>query len=219
MSITRSAHFRHAPRLSCDQELLNLRRGRPIGPCGAGAQQASGSRRRTTGGGMSVVLDAIKQRRRRFQRVVRWPCWPLLTQPGPVIGYVLSIDAAYLALAGWEVARTSPRARDMVLFATLMACGALCVEATRRLGQPAGVSRDLLSAWWLPVALLLPPGYAIAAPAILGGVLYLRIPRTPVYRRVFSSAALGLAGAVTSMLYQSLPTDRGGVLRPHQVVV
>src|SRR5215469_9851184 len=153
---------------------------------------------------MSVVLDAIKQRRRRFQRVVRWPCWPLLTLPIPVIGYVLSIVAAYLALAGWELARTSPRARDLVLFATLMACGALCVEATRRLGQPAGVSRDLLSAWWLPVALLLPPVYALAAPAILGLLLYLRVGRTPVYRRVFSSAALGLAGACASILFRSL---------------
>src|SRR5215469_12529945 len=218
MSITRSAHFRHAPRLSCDQELLNLRRGRPIGPCGAGAQQASGSRRRTTGGGMSVVLDAIKQRHRRFQRVVRWPCWPLLTQPGPVIGYVLSIDAAYLALAGWEVARTSPRARDLVLFATLMACGALCVEATRRLGQPAGVSRDLLSAWWLPVALLLAPAYAMVAPASLGVVMFLRIRRTPAYRRVFSFAALGLAGVAASVLYRSITPAGAWFLRPHQVL-
>ena len=35
---------------------------------------------------------------------------------------------------------------------------------TRRLGQPTGVSRDLLSAWWLPVALLLPPLYALTRP-------------------------------------------------------
>lgn len=167
---------------------------------------------------MSVVLDAIRQRHRRFQRVVRWPCWPLLTLPMPVIGYVLSIVAAYLALAGWEVARTSPRARDMVLFATLMACGALCVEATRRLGQPAGVSRDLLSAWWLPVALLLPPAYAMVAPAILGVVVFLRIRRTPAYRRVFSFAALGLAGVAASVLYRWITPAGSWFLRPHEVL-
>src|SRR5215469_12503564 len=169
---------------------------------------------------MSAVQDAIRQRQQGFRRLIGWPwCWPLLAMPLPVIVYVLSVVAVDSALVGWELARLNPRPADVALFATLMACGALCVEATRRLGQPSGVSRDLLSAWWLPVALLLPPPYALLAPAILGVVLYLRIRRTPVYRRVFSSAALGLAGAVTSMLYQSLAPDRGGVLRPHQVVV
>jgi diguanylate cyclase (GGDEF)-like protein len=168
---------------------------------------------------MSAVQGAIRQRQRGFRRLIRWPwCWPLLAMPLPVIVYVLSVVAADLAMAGWELAQFCPQADDVALFATLMACGALCVEATRRLGQPSGVSRDLLSAWWLPVALLLPSPYAMLAPAILGVVLCLRIRRTPVYRRVFSSAALGLAGAVTSMMYQSLSPDRGGILRPHQVV-
>ena len=74
-----------------------------------------------------------------------------------------------------------------------MAAAMSVVEATRRLGQPSGVSRDLLSAWWLPVALLLPPLYALLAPCVIGATLYLRVRRTPIYRRVFSSAALGLA--------------------------
>jgi diguanylate cyclase (GGDEF)-like protein len=169
---------------------------------------------------MSAVQDAIRQRQRGFQRLVRWPwSWPLLAMPLPVIVYVLSVVAVDSALVGWELARLRARPADVALFATLMACGALCVEATRRLGQPSGVSRDLLSAWWLPVALLLPPPYAMLAPAILGVVLYLRIRRTPVYRRVFSSAALGLAGAVTSLLYQWLAHGRSGALSPHQVAV
>ncbi len=77
-----------------------------------------------------------------------------------------------------------------------MCCGAVCVEASGRLGQPTGVWRDLLSAWWLPVALLLPPLYALAAPAVLGLLSYVRVRRGSVYRRVFSSAALGLSGAL-----------------------
>jgi hypothetical protein len=63
------------------------------------------------------------------------------------------------------------------------------------------VSRDLLSAWWLPIALLLPPLYALLAPFAVGAVLYARARRIPVYRRVFSSAALGLAGAATSATF------------------
>ncbi len=154
---------------------------------------------------MSAVQDVIRERQRGIRRFVRWPWyWPLLTLPMPLLGYVLSVLLAYLALAGWELGRTPLRAGDILLFGALMACGAVCIEATRRLGQPAGVSRDLLSAWWLLVALLLPPFYALAAPAILGVLLFVRVGRTPVYRRVFSSAALGLAGACTSILFRWL---------------
>ena len=92
----------------------------------------------------------------------------------------------------------------MTLFGALMCCGAVCVEATRRLGQPIGVWRDLLSAWWLPVALLLPPLFALVAPAVLGLLGYLRVRPGSVYRRLFSGAALGLAGACTSVLFRLL---------------
>lgn len=155
---------------------------------------------------MSAIQESVKRRQQRVvSRVVRWPWrWVLLTTPVPLIGYILSVQAAYAGLAGWEFARTPLRGQDVLLFAALMLCGALCVEATRRLGQPAGVSRDLLSAWWLPVALLLPPAYALAAPAVLGLLLFLRVRRGPVYRRVFSSAALGLAGAFASILFRWL---------------
>jgi ATP-binding cassette ChvD family protein len=154
---------------------------------------------------MSAVQGAIRQRQRGFRRLVRWPWYmPLLTMPLPLIGYVLSVPAVYLALFAWEVRQTPLNAADLMLFAALLCCGAVCIEATRRLGQPAGVSRDLLSAWWLPVALLLPPAYALAAPAVLGLLLYYRVHHGPVYRRLFSSAALGLAGACASILFRAL---------------
>jgi hypothetical protein len=94
--------------------------------------------------------------------------------------------------------------RRLLLFCALLAAAVICIEAMRRLGQPSAVSRDLLSAWWLPIALLLlPPLYALLAPFAVGGVLYARARRIPVYRRVFSSAALGLAGAATSATWPS----------------
>ncbi|MDP4501532.1 GGDEF domain-containing protein [Nonomuraea turcica] len=77
----------------------------------------------------------------------------------------------------------------------------VCIEATRRLGMPAGVSRDLLSAWWLPVALLLPPVYALFAPIVLQVLLQLRVRATVLHRRVFTSAAIGLAGCSASVLF------------------
>ena len=91
-----------------------------------------------------------------------------------------AVLACYLAFTAWEATRTPLTSGELALFAALMCCGAICVEATRRLGQPTGVWRDLLSAWWIPVALLLPPLYALAAPAVLGLLSYIRVPPAAV---------------------------------------
>ena len=155
---------------------------------------------------MSAVQDPARQRQRdprgRFSWWL-WPC-PLLSEPTPLVCYVTGVLGCYLALTGWEAAATPLTEGDLMLFAALMVCGAVCVEATRRLGprQPTGVWRDLLSAWWLPVALLLPPLYALVAPAALGLLSHLRVRRGAVYRRAFGSAALGLAGACASALFR-----------------
>ncbi len=141
-------------------------------------------------------------RERALQRLFRWPRhWPLLQMPTSLIVYVLTIIASDLALIGWELADTMIHVGDLLLFGSLLAAAVTCIEALRRLGQPTGVSRDLLSAWWLPIALLLPPLYALLAPIVIGAVLYLRARRMQLYRRVFSAAALGLAGAATSATF------------------
>ena len=164
-----------------------------------------------------------------------WPLQcPLFDEPVPLIAYVTGVLGMYLAFAGMEVTRTPITTGDVTLFAAFMCCGAVCVEATRRLGQPTGVWRDLLSAWWLPVALLLPPLYALLAPAVLGLLIYVRVHRGAVSRRVFSSAALGLAGAFASAVFRlfttvapegsgavllSYPGPNAWLLHPSQAVV
>jgi len=127
--------------------------------------------------------------------------------PMSLIVYVLAVIACDLVLIGWELAGTPVRADNLALFAALLAAAVICIEAIRRLGHPSGVSRDLLSAWWLPIALLLPPVYALLAPCVIGLMLYLRARRIPVYRRVFSSAALGLAGAAASAMFHLAVPD------------
>ena len=152
---------------------------------------------------MSAVQDERRQRQQEVGGPLgsRWHC-RLFDEEFPLIGYVLSVLACYLAFTGLEVEQTPVTSGDVTLFAALMGCGAICVEATRRLGQLSGVWRDLLSAWWLPVALLLPPIYALAAPAVLGLLSCVRVRRGVVYRQVFSIAALGLAGACASALFR-----------------
>jgi len=177
---------------------------------------------------MSAVQEAIGQREQALRRLFRWPwAWPLLAMPMSLIVYVLVVLACDLALTGLELAATPLRTGDLLLFGALLAAAVVCIEAMRRLGQPSGVSRDLLSAWWLPIALLLPPLYALLAPFAVGAVLYARARRIPVYRRVFSSAALGLAGAATSAtfhlvmpnaVFATLTASRAWLTRPSVVL-
>ncbi|MDX3111536.1 GGDEF domain-containing protein [Nonomuraea angiospora] len=133
--------------------------------------------------------------------------WPLLGQRRPLVIYLCAIVALDLAAIMVFAVTTVFQWWDLVTFGALMACGAVCIEASRRLGMPAGVSRDLLSAWWLPVALLLPPLYAIFAPIVLQILLQVRVRATVLYRRVFSAAAIGLAGCAASVAFHWMIED------------
>ncbi|TMR01873.1 GGDEF domain-containing protein, partial [Nonomuraea turkmeniaca] len=127
--------------------------------------------------------------------------WPLLGQRRALVIYLCAIVALDLVAVVLFASATEIRWPDVGTFAALMMCGAVCIEATRRLGMPAGVSRDLLSAWWLPVALLLPPVYALFAPIVLQVLLQVRVRAAVLHRRVFSAAAIGLAGCTASVLF------------------
>src|SRR4051812_36666517 len=144
--------------------------------------------------------------------------WPLLGQRRPLLYYLSGIVILNLAATVFFTTSTELRWPQLLTFAALMGCGAVCIEATRRLGMPAGVSRDLLSAWWLPVALLLPPVYAVLAPIPLQILLQLRVRATVLYRRVFSAAAIGLAaGAASGVFHRWVPHPAdlyGGSGRP-----
>jgi diguanylate cyclase (GGDEF)-like protein len=125
---------------------------------------------------MSAVQDTARQRRQGDRSGISgpWPLQcPLFDEPVQLIAYVTGVLGCYLAFVGMEVVLTPITTGDVTLFSAFMCCGALCVEATRRLGQPTGV--------W-------------------------RVRRGAVYRRVFSSAALGLAGAFASALFRLFAT-------------
>ncbi|MEV5574011.1 GGDEF domain-containing protein [Spirillospora sp. NPDC052269] len=125
-------------------------------------------------------------------------------RPSLLAVYVPAVVLLHLALTAAGLWRTSYRVEDLLTFTALLACGAVCIEASRRLGMPAGVARDLLSAWWLPVALLLPPVYALLIPIPLQTLLQFRVRRTLLYRRVMVTSALGLAGACASVVFHSV---------------
>ena len=133
--------------------------------------------------------------------------WPFLGQRRALVAYICLIVVIDVAAIVATTVAVDFRWHDLAVFGALMTCGAVCIEATRRLGMPAGVSRDLLSAWWLPVALLLPPVYALVAPIVLQTLLQRRVRATVLHRRVFSAAAIGLAGCAASLLFHWLAPE------------
>jgi diguanylate cyclase (GGDEF)-like protein len=144
-------------------------------------------------------------RRERCKRVrehaVRsWPVWQL---PRWLAAYICGISALYV-IAIAAAALTAPRSeplRDLGLFGALLLCNAATVELTKRSGENAGVIKDVYTVWELPIAILLPPAYALVMPIFRFTLTQLRIRRIPLYKRVLSTAVIGLALGSASVVF------------------
>ena len=141
---------------------------------------------------------------RSHARAVReWPLWQLPRWLVAFIvvttaGYVLAIVLALVAAPGHE------SLRDLWLCGLLLLCAALTVELTKRSGENAGLIKDVFAVWELPVAILLPPIYALLVPAFRLTLTQLRIRRVPTHRRVFTIAVIGLSYAGASLVFHSI---------------
>jgi len=121
------------------------------------------------------------------------------------------VPAAGLVLAAAAAAATAWVPADLARFGLLLSCGSVSVVATQRIAYlQSGLVRDFLSAWVLPVAVLLPPVYAMVIPAPLLILTQWRVQRGTVYRRVFTAAAIGLAYGAASMVFHANPPSIAG---------
>ena len=136
--------------------------------------------------------------RHGMPRAREWAVWSL---PRPLLVLWSVVTCGYLA---WTVAGAAGfrcRLADIVLFAALLACGAFSVEMARRASEPAGVVKDVYAVWELPVVFLLPGIYALIVPAIRLTLTQLRVRRAPVYKRVYTVAAIGIAYGCARLVY------------------
>lgn len=150
-------------------------------------------------------------------RVRQWAVWSL---PGPLLVLWSVVTSGYLV---WIAGRASSfhfRLADVALFAALLGCGAVSVEVARRAGEPAGVVKDVYAVWELPVVFLLPGIYALIVPAIRLALTQWRVKRAPVYKRVYTAAAIGIAYGCARLVYVSLlpPGQSRTYLLSHTVV-
>src|SRR5664280_3319131 len=129
---------------------------------------------------------------------------PLPALPAGLAGYLVALVGLATGLAAVGLSTTPVRVVHLVTWAALVGAGVVCMELTRAAGQPAGLSRDLLSAWKIPVALLLPPVYALVTATLFVTLQQRRVRPGLMHRRVLSAAALGLADGAASLLFHWL---------------
>ncbi len=155
-----------------------------------------------------MEASSVAQRLRAGVDAREWAWWRL---PRGMRAYVGAVPLAGLAIAGYAASQTSWRSADLVTFALLLGCGLISVGATARAAQgQSAVMRDFLTVWVLPVAILLPPVYALVTPVPLLAMTQWRIHRGLIYRRVFTGAAIGLAYGAASLVFRALPASIAG---------
>ncbi len=131
----------------------------------------------------------------------RWQAWAL---PGWLLAFIAAVIAADLAVIGLCAASTRVHGADLELAGVLLACNLLTVELTHRGGEPAGLVKDVHAIWELPLALLLPPLYALLVPIPRMALVQWRVRATLVHRRVFTAAAVGLSYGAASAVFHAI---------------
>ena len=137
-----------------------------------------------------------------------WAWWQL---PPVLRSYVGAVPAAAFVMIVFAASRTIWTAPDLLEFLLLLACGVVSVAATPRVAYVTpGVTRDFLTAWVLPVAILLPPVYAMLTPIPLQVLTQWRVHKGVVYRRVFTAGAISLTYGAASLLFRQFPDSFAG---------
>lgn len=146
--------------------------------------------------------------RRALSDVRRWQVWAVKE---PLRSYLVATPVLCALAIGLSAAGTRWHTRQLLIFAALLACGAIAIEATRTVKEPQGMPvRDLQSIWYLSIAIALGPFYAFLAPFLLTVYKIFRTQPVVIYRRIFSNATISLAYGCASLLFHAIPVSIAG---------
>ena len=129
--------------------------------------------------------------------------WAVCSLPRPLLVLWLVVTGGYLAWIAQRLSDFHFRLDHIGLFAALLACSAFSVEMGRRANEPSGVVKDVYAVWELPVVFLLPGLYGLVVPLIRLTLTQWRVKRAPVYKRVYTVAAIGIAYGCARLVYVS----------------
>ena len=155
-------------------------------------------------------MGQIRRLSRGMGAVRDWAVWRL---PRWLAAFVLTVIAANVAAIGVAAPLTRFRGHDLILFGVLEACTAVAVEWSRRGKEQLGLTKDVQGVWEFPVAILLPPLFALLAPLPRLALTQWRVSRAPLHRRIFSCASIGLSYLAASLTFHGLSrlaADAGG---------
>jgi diguanylate cyclase (GGDEF)-like protein len=137
-----------------------------------------------------------------------WAWWQL---PWLLRCYVGVVPVTAAVLTCVAAAETTWHVADAWKFALLLGCGLISVAATPRVVyRHGGMTRDFITVWVLPIAILLPPFYAMVTPIPLYVLTQFWVFRGVVYRRVFTVGAIALAYGAASVLFRAFPASFAG---------
>jgi diguanylate cyclase (GGDEF)-like protein len=146
---------------------------------------------------------------RARQSFARWAAavraWPIWEEPNWLVGLVILVVAADLAVLGASAAVVRFTVYDLVLFGLLLGGVAVTVELTRSAGEKGGLVKDVYGAWNLPAGLLLPPVYVLVISIVQYTLIQLRIRRGLIYRRAYSAATSGLSFVIAGVVLRAMP--------------
>jgi diguanylate cyclase (GGDEF)-like protein len=140
--------------------------------------------------------------------VREWAWWQI---PIVIRCYVGVVVLAALAITAFAAARTIWTTADLWKYLLLLVCGMVSVAATPRIAYiKPGLARDFITTWVLPVAILLPPVYAMLTPIPLQVLHQWRVHKGVLYRRVFTAAAISLFYGAASLMFHAFPASFAG---------
>jgi diguanylate cyclase (GGDEF)-like protein len=155
-----------------------------------------------------MQASSMSTRLRVCIRFRDWAWWQLPPRSRRYVGAVVLIAITFAAYAASQTSWTSD---DLVKFAVLLTCGLVSVAATPRIAYSQGaLVRDFLTVWVLPIAVLLPPFFAMVTPIPLLILTQWRIHPGLVYRRVFTAAAIALSYGAAALVFRAFPAHFAG---------
>jgi diguanylate cyclase (GGDEF)-like protein len=131
--------------------------------------------------------------------------WQLVQLPRWLVAFVavvIGADAVAVGRAALHVPAIRPA--DLLVFGLLVGCSAVTVERTRRLGESALLTKEVFGVWELPIAILLPPVFALLAPFPRLALLQWRVRKVAPHRRVFTAAAISLSYGAAHLAFSEL---------------
>ncbi len=155
-----------------------------------------------------MEASSLTRRVLRHAAVRDWAWWQL---PLVLRCYVAAVPLTALVMIAFAASQTVWTGADLWKYLLLLACGMVSVAATPRVAYlKPGLSSDFITAWVLPVAILLPPVYALVMPIPLQVLHQWRVHKGVVYRRVFTAGAISLTFGAASLVFHAFPASFAG---------